>query len=676
MLVSLASPIQSIWNRSTALRYIVGFIALYIFALPIINQPVIIDEQVGEAEIFIFVEQQYFISHVTECINMNWDFNFVREIYLNGNGIVGPDAQTMCDTFNSLNFRVVLRDGTEQFYTIGIYETHLIYQAILLLVIVKSLPFLHIVEKTIINVANRLRPIAPLLFIVTCIFFILLMLLSRAYVAFTTPTILDWDETYYASIASTYANGFGLYPYIQGYAEIPYMGGVGLFSASYAIAYQVIGPYLWALRLVAFLFSVIGLIGIFVLLRKWYGSATGLVAVTITLFLYLFDFTNSIRPDSFGIVAIVWSLFFFAIAQDRKDDKRWQLAVGFLLAIGLQAHLHTAVVAVACGFVYLSDALSKAYRRRNIKYIIFSPMTAYVMGYVLGFGLFFIINILPNPDGFFRSASVAHLLHTNHRPSAIDTENLLTSFFSPVGIIRQEVLRYEQVFNTIPTVEATLWFFALLAIFFTRKHRYDRFLRLLFLGGIVGGAIVLNNQNQYYLAQIVPILSLSLAPFITHGFQHTGKVNLGDVTIKSWAILIIFMLGFYQLYHSTYQNIWNRLDEPLPQLEEPEIAIQVKSIATPECHIVGDAGLYVPHFIEYPQFTSSNITEFRLGSTFYGLNDQPVEYWKQKSPDLVFGGLINGLDSYIVEMQYIEVASLIWVKPDGLNLTTECVLNY
>jgi len=673
MLNNLILQAQSIWNRLIPLRYVIGFVALYIFILPIVtNIPILIDDQIGESHVYIAVDQRHIIPPISGCITMNWDFSSVRAIYLNNNGIIGPDQQTMCDEYTSLNFRVVLTDETEQYYKIDIYETPLLQQIVLLFVIVGSLSFL---KPQLLSFASKLRPYAPLLFTSTCMFFISLALLARAYIAFTTPEILNWDETYYASIASTYANGFGLQPYVQGYGDIPYMGGVGLFSASYSIAYQIIGPYLWALRLVSFLFSVIGLIGIFVLMRKWYGSATGLAAVAITGFLYLFDFTNSIRPDAFGFSTIAWLLFFFALAQDRQDNKRWQLGIGFLFALGLQAHLHTAVVAVACGFVYLIDALSNTYKKKSFRYFLDSPMTAYIMGYVFGFILFLFINVLPNPDGFLRSASVGHLLHTtSYQHTGIDTANVLTSFFSPSEIFEQERIRYSEVSDTIPALEATLWILSLFALFIMRRHPYDRILRILFIGGIIGSAIVLNNQTQYYLAQIIPILSLSLAPFITHGFQETNKVNLSNVSVKSWIILIVFMLGFTQLNLATYQNIQNRLSESLPQVIESPIITQVKSITTPQCHIVGDAGLYVPHFLEYPQFSSTRLTEFNLGSTFYGLNDQPIEYWKQKNPDLIFGDLVVGLDEYVTEFGYIKIAPMIWVKPN--NVTTDCTLSY
>ena len=65
------------------------------------------------------------------------------------------------------------------------------------------------------------------------------------------PDVLDWDETYYASTTATAARGLGLYPFVQGYPQIPSMGGVGYGVYFYVLAYQTLGPYLLPLRFVS-----------------------------------------------------------------------------------------------------------------------------------------------------------------------------------------------------------------------------------------------------------------------------------------------------------------------------------------------------------------------------------------------------------------------------------------
>jgi 4-amino-4-deoxy-L-arabinose transferase-like glycosyltransferase len=192
---------------------------------------------------------------------------------------------------------------------------------------------------------------------------VLTVLLARALTAFGTADILDWDETYYASTTATAAHGLGLYPYALGYPQIPNMGGVGFVIYLYVLAYKLIGPHLIALRLVSFLASLAAVGDIALWTRKIYGGGAGLAALAITPALLVFQLSNSIRFDILATAFVAWALVLHAYAAERLESTRWPLIVGFVFAIGLGVHLHTAAAAFAVGFAYLVHAV--AARRRS-----------------------------------------------------------------------------------------------------------------------------------------------------------------------------------------------------------------------------------------------------------------------------------------------------------------------
>ena len=110
----------------------------------------------------------------------------------------------------------------------------------------------------------------------------------RSYRALATLDLLDWDETYYTSIAVTGAAGRGLYPAVVGFGPMPAMGGIGYAAYAYALGVKLFGPSVLVLRAISLLVSVAGLAGVWVLSRKLYGTGTAWMAAALTSSLSLF----------------------------------------------------------------------------------------------------------------------------------------------------------------------------------------------------------------------------------------------------------------------------------------------------------------------------------------------------------------------------------------------------
>jgi hypothetical protein len=99
----------------------------------------------------------------------------------------------------------------------------------------------------------------------------------------------------------------------------------------------------------------------------------------------------------------------------------------------------------------------------------------------------------------------------------------------------------------------------------------------------------------------------------------------------------------------------------------------VQGLASPGCILAGPTELYAKYFMAYPMFIGTRAVEIRIGSTYYGLQDQIVEYWRIKRPDVVFGTPSQGLDTYVATAGYVPIADGVWRAPNGLS--AGCVLN-
>src|SRR5262249_5357086 len=130
----------------------------------------------------------------------------------------------------------------------------------------------------------------------------------RALRAFGTHGVLDWDETYYLSLANTAASGGGLYPYIYGFGPMHVMGGVGYAAYAYALAVRMFGPTIFALRAVSLIVAVLGVWGIWVAVRTWYGSAAAWIAAALTASLRLFVLSNTARMDTWAFAWAAWRI--------------------------------------------------------------------------------------------------------------------------------------------------------------------------------------------------------------------------------------------------------------------------------------------------------------------------------------------------------------------------------
>jgi Dolichyl-phosphate-mannose-protein mannosyltransferase len=500
-------------------------------------------------------------------------------------------------------------------------------------------------------------------FVSLCVLLALVSLTARAVAALGTRGLLDWDETYYTSTAATAAHGLGLYPYVLGYPQIPNMGGVGYIVSLYVIAYKLIGPHLIGLRVVSFIVSVLAVVGLGLLTRRLYGSSAGLVAVALTPSLLVFHLSNTIRLDVFAIAFAAWALLLYVDVAERKNTTPWHMLLGTVCALGLEVHLHTAAIAFAIGIAYVVSAISTV-RRGGMSAQAVTPIVAFVGGYVIGALIFVVANVLPNPQGYFRTAALARLSAADsarelNLTAPMDLSRLTQTFISPVVIVKKEVARYTELIQQMPWWETCVTVLALAVLVIRRTADPYRW-RGIVAGAIVGGAIVFNSPSALYFAAILPCFVPVVARFIANGDGQRALVML----------LVLAAAMSPTLLARTTSAV--RRATAADPATRPAAVDAVTTIASDECVLAGPTDLYARYFMAYPKFVGTRRVEVAIGSTYYGLQNDLVAYWRAKQPDIVIGPPGEGLPDYLSVDRYVKVADDVWKKP--ANLTPGCVI--
>jgi Dolichyl-phosphate-mannose-protein mannosyltransferase len=500
-------------------------------------------------------------------------------------------------------------------------------------------------------------------FIGVCVALALVALTARAVTALGTRGLLDWDETYYTSTAATAAHGLGLYPYVLGYPPIPNMGGVGYIVSLYVIAYKLVGPHLFGLRIVSLIASLLAVAGLALLARRLYGLSASLVAVALTPSLLVFHLSNTIRLDVFAIAFGAWALLLYTHVVVRNTATAWHVLLGTVCALGLQVHLHTAAIAFAIGVAYVVGMTSTV-RRDGISAHVLTPILAFVGGYLIGVAIFLVANVLPNPQGYFRTAALARLSAADsarelNLTAPMDVSRLTQTFISPAVIVKKEVARYTELMQQMPWWETTLTVLALAALVFRRAADPYRW-RAVVAGAIAGGAIVFNSPSALYFAAILPCFVPVVSDFVANGF---GK--------RALVVLLILAAAMSPTVLARTTSAVRRATAT-DTATRPTTVDVVTTMASPECVLAGPTDLYARYFMAYPKFVGTRKVEVAIGSTYYGLQNDLVAYWRAKRPDIVIGPPGEGLAEYLSADRYVKLADDVWRKP--ANLTAGCLI--
>jgi hypothetical protein len=491
---------------------------------------------------------------------------------------------------------------------------------------------------------------------------LVLALSVRAARAFSTHDVLDWDETYYVSLAVTGAGGHGLYPYIFGFGPMHIMGGIGYAAYAYALAVHVFGPTVFALRTVSLLVSVLGVAGIWMLAKVWYGSGTAWIAAALTASFELFVLSNSARMDSWTFAFVAWALVIVALAFAKPRGWRWHLVAGLVFGLGLQVHIDTAITAAACGLLYLLRYAGDARRARRV-WLNGHPLFMFVAGVMIGGAIYAAANIVPNPAAYYIMTVRVRLDATSSYSGG--TSSLLGSFLAPRLLLAKEVARYRQLVSICPPIETALVLIGIAAMI-ARRNRADRILSTLVPAVVVGAAILLNNASPLYYIHVLPVLIIPAAALFTHGISGQSTVSLRGMTAVALAASALAICAVCA--GSSGKTLETMRAQRNPTTLAVGAVQRTRALIDRRCRMAADAALYVPYFADYPYVISLRATEVHLAMLYYGTTDEAA-YWWIKQPDVVLATIAPspGLARYIERRGLLNVAPELWMNPAGCS---------
>jgi len=511
------------------------------------------------------------------------------------------------------------------------------------------------------------------LFVASCSLMLTASVLLAAYHLFTVPGMLNHDERYYASITATGAAGFGLYPYIQNYPPMPVMGGIGQLAWLYVAAYNLFGPTIWGMRLVVWLIYLLGLPAMFILFRRWYGTATAWLAVALIPTTYLYVISHSARMDAMTLTWIWWGLLLVDTAR-RKQTWGWHLAAGLFMGLGLQAHIDTSITTIACGILYLVDYVGEC--RRAKRFVWPRAVAAYSIGALMGLGFFVVANILPNPDAFLRTAGSAARLTVVEVDKGLSLpERVLRSFLALETFFQIAVQRVLYLFQYVPTIPFVLAIAAFVTLFTRRRSPADRTALILFVGVVIASFFILNGASPYYTMHLFPVTIICLPSFFTHGYLRRGTflVSWRDVNVPLLLVLLPLVFPLY-IAVSVVMPTAMQYDSYNAEVYTDEITYIHEQVSR-ECILMGPGSLYQVEFMAYPRYNTYT-SEGGLALYYYEFTDSH-DLWPLLNPDVVFGRqnteFPDSLKDYIRMNNFKEAAPGIWQKTHA-PLTPGCLI--
>lgn len=150
----------------------------------------------------------------------------------------------------------------------------------------------------------------------------------------------DWDEGAYAVTARQVAAGHRLYADI--FAMAP-----PLFIVSLDLGFRVAGETLSVGRAVIVLYSALGLLGVGLLAKELGGRVAGLAAVVaLAMAPHFYVLSRTIIADmpSMGLACLA---LWLAVRYERAGNRRWLVASGLTLSLGMLVKLTAGLVAPA-----------------------------------------------------------------------------------------------------------------------------------------------------------------------------------------------------------------------------------------------------------------------------------------------------------------------------------------
>ena len=378
---------------------------------------------------------------------------------------------------------------------------------------------------------------------------------------------------------------------------VMYYGGADVQRFMLPVAWwiSIFGPGFWQTRLFFFLLilPLMGLTGLAA--RNLYGNAR--LTAFVMLCSAIVMSVARIRHDIGLALAVAASIWLYTEALKRNKLLLHYLA-GLAIGLGLFAHYHAIGFGVALTIAfYLPHMIERWQQGKRLPE---TGMWLFVLGGLMGAGLVFLFQILPDWTGFLA-------VRIPRNPQS------LMEFFHAFIEHLKAILRnsqFEFVLIALATA-AAVW----------RHQRRDLMLVLLVLLMHVALAVQATGGFAYYLVPLTPIYSILIAALFTEGFGVAIQRSLAWVA----ALVMVVNLGF------TLQVPYAHLKAGAPlQPPTPPAATWIRAHVDPSKSIVTQHWYYL--FLTDYKFISPLTRTYAPPSK---RGDTAEAMWDQIAPDVV-----------------------------------------
>jgi hypothetical protein len=399
---------------------------------------------------------------------------------------------------------------------------------------------------------------------------ILIALILKLFNVFNAPT--HWDTGLYLNITVGYFERGILTPLMWRFnPEWNIITGSG---SGYGIFIMIAWLRLFGVTVVSghLLMYLVGLLNlpiVYVLVKRFYGSAQGaLWAVGFFALTYSFADHFYLRMDALNVLTC--SLILVLHLEAVRRGKWWlHMATGAALVAALEVHVLAAYYAGAIGAYHAIQHLRLMWQERSI--VLWSPATAWGIGLAGAAAIYFWHHVAPNPDLYLlipRSCNIC------------SERGLLT-----------ELSRWWRFFSQQAIFLVGLSVLVLSSALVRRTAADQHLLSL--LGGAHLALVVLNPPiTQEYTGHLMPLYALGVGGLFAHGLSRASPL-LSAVRIGGYCL---YVAGLIALPPRTHFTPSRSVVTNTYQISPSEYAAAIHYIRTklpPTVVIVGRENYYV-----------------------------------------------------------------------------------
>jgi hypothetical protein len=441
---------------------------------------------------------------------------------------------------------------------------------------------------------------------------VILIMVIRALGLSYAPTPNLTDEPWNMSWAYSFARDGVLSEPLMYYGG----GDLGLEVVPHALWMRVTGGFdWWASRLYYLLLSLPFIALTALAACNLYGRTMGWVTVLVLFGMSILASSARVRHDLPFAIMVALSLYLYSGALRRETETEralfWHAAAGIAIAFGWFAHYHAIGFGVALAVALYAPR--QIARWRSGHRALDSGLTAFVLGGVIGAGLVFVIQIVPQWEGF--------LAKRQPRSSLALIDEVLPAFVGYLRAIWEHSL-----------VEFVLVAFAFITLWM-RRTAIDMSIAL----GLVCAHLAITFMAtlepwKHYIIPILPFYAIAIAAFIVRSWIPQSADAFTAQPRRRAALIAAALLalsGLGVIVRPSLQVVTESLPVRLPA---------PASVAWLRNNLQNDQPVVLPHwyYLWMPDYhVVSALTYDYLSAALRAQYPTDAELWDSIQPDYV-----------------------------------------